>query len=682
MSLPQAKRIVPVLLVLLIGGYWGYVNLSTPSHTFVNWQPGIPPSYDADMAYVYNSMLPFAGHTYAHVYHPGTAMHLVGTGVAALAWPLARAQSETLAAFHASDPFPLLWTLRALLGVLATVVSVALFRRSVPLADWRGVVLAAACSVAFFAIYVFGFISLVSWAHASMGYTVGGLILLGLLSWTVRAEKPRPWEGVALGAAAGLINATAYYYLPFVVTVALVAWGLHWRYGRGFWRGFAWAVIAGLSSIVGFLLINAPIWSKFNIFIATFINLSSRRGIHGSGEVGLTTLGDLANGAAEIYALYPTVYWALGGLMVFAAGLAFVQRGRLRENANLWTLVVAGSVHILLGALLIFRHPGGSYVNIVAPVAPFLLAALFRLLQTPVERRIALGLAAVVLAGFGVQYGRAFALQAAVVETAQGRAADVDALVAERVEQMGQAPADVDILTKYGAHFGCYGMYFGSNYANHLLYDPVAAACPDLARFEANYDGARLDADTWRPLDEPDFCWDYAVLTDYDGSGLLANFGEPTTTPHGYIVVENDRTFRPRESYRHDFDTLPCGHGWGNAPEQFEETTYAWTSAPEATLEFTLEPGTDYDLTVKLFAAIAPDVEESLTVQVAGTPLQLEPVGPSQYRTTIPAALVASNPDATPFKLLTDRVEIPGPERGDLRSLGVAVDYIEIIPAG
>jgi hypothetical protein len=680
MSPAQAKRLIPVVIALLLGGYWTYVVVSTPPRTFVNWLPGVPPSYDADMAYLYNSLLPFEGHTYAHVYHPNTALHIVGTAVAALTWPIAQAQGVNVAALHAGDPFPLLWTLRSLLLVFGIIVSVLLFQRSVPLDDWGSVALAAACGVAFFAIYSFGFISLVSWAHASMGYTVGGLILLVLLAWAVRAEAPRRWEVIGLGAAAGVLNATAYYYLPFIVTVALAAWGLHAFYGRGWVRGFGWAVVSGLSSIAGFLLINAPIWTEFNRFLASFVQLSSSRGVHGSGETGLTTFGDLVNGAAEIYALYPVSYWALGGLIVFAAGLALVQRRRLRENANLWTLILAGAVHVLLGALLIFRHPGGSYINIVAPVAPFLLAVLFRLMTTPNERRVALAMATALLVGFGVQYGRAYALQAEVVRIAQERAADVDALVNERVNQTGQVPSDVEILTKYGAHFGCYGMLFGSNYANHLLYDYVAAACPNLARFEANFDGARLGAPGWRVLTEADFCWDYAVVTDYDGSGLLAEFAAPYTTDSGYLVIENDRTFRPRGAFRHDFETLPCGRGWGNAPELFEDTTYAWTSTPEATVEFRLQPGTNYELTLQLFAAIAPDVEESLAVHINGTPLALAQFGPGQYTATIPAALVDANPYATPFKLITNRVEVPGPERGDLRSLGVAVDYIEIVP--
>jgi hypothetical protein len=678
MSLTQAKRIIPILIVIAIGGFWLFFTLTTPRGAFVNWLPGVPPSYDADMSYVYNSILPFAGYSYAHVYHPGTAMHIVGTGVGALAFPLAQLQGVSLAAFHASNPFPLLTTLRVLLGVMACVVSVGLFRRSVPLDSWRGVLMAAAVSVAFFAIYVFGFISLVSWAHASMGYTFGGIILLWLLTLTQRGEPIQRWQVWTLGAMSGIINATAYYYAPFVVTVALAVFGVRWANGRGFWRGVLGAVEAGIAAIVGFLLINAPIWHKFDEFIGSFTTLATSTGTHGTGERGLVSLEGLIVGAREVYRLYPTPYWVLGGLIVLSLVIMALQRGRLRQNGALWALQTAMIVHLVFGFLLIFRHPGGSYLNIVVPAAPIMMAVLFRVLDRPLERRIATGIATAVMLGFVAQYANAVSLHMETTSNVRVRLNDVDTLVADYAVQTGQSEDDVLLVTTYGTHFGCYGMWFGSGYTAYRLHEHVGSTCDNMVEFKGGFDGAQVAADEWRLLTDEDFCWDMAVLDNYGGEGLLGTFAEPFQTDSGYTVVVNDRIYQARESYRIDFDKRPCGVGW-HTPQRDGEVSYAWTSDSTATVEMRLQPDTDYTLTLQLHAAIAPDVQESLQVRVNGEMIPLSSTDtPNQYAGTIPAAVVASNLHATPLTLTTNRTEVPGVERGDLRSLGVAVDYIDI----
>lgn len=683
MTFTPTQRLLAALIALLLGGYWLFYLTTTQPRTFVSWQPGIPQSYDADMAYVYNSILPFEGHSYTHVYHPGTAMHVVGTIFAAFAYPLAQLQGVSLAAFHAADPFPLWTSLRLLLGIMGIVSSLMLFRHTLPRRTPEGLLLAFAVGIAYFAFYQFGFISLVSWAHASMGYTFGTLILLALFRIVHTNQPITRWHRWLLGTSAGVLTATAYYYAPFVLNMVIAVFVVMLIRERGFWRSAFAAVEVGIASLVGFMLINAPIWHKFDQFVGSVLRIATSTGVHGSGEQGFTTVADLVRGAQVLYEMYPSVFWGTGlaiGLWIVLAGLHY---GRYRDHGALWGLPVGALAHILAAMFLIFKHPGGSYLNTFMPVIPLLLAFAFVVMDTPRQQRIAQGIALLVIALFVRQYINVIGLHREVTAQNQVRVDTIHTVVAAYAEQTQRSPDDILIITTYGSHFGCYGMMFGNGYTDYQLAHHTATTCPHLVEFKGGLDGAQATQRDWFALDDQRFCWDLAILPDYIDyeNSLLANYAPPQPYPHAYYqVFTNDQRYTPQTRVRVEFDHAPCGNGW-HAPQKSDDISYAWMSETESTLELTLTHDRDYTLTVGVFAAITPDVLATLTPHINNTPLTFIPgTTAGTFTTTIPADLIARNTHVTQIAFHIAETISPGIENGDPRQLGVAVDWIEIQP--
>ena len=677
----RLKQIITLAILIALSGYWWYFMLTTPESTFINWLPYIPPSYDADMAYVYNSILPFEGYSYAHVYHPGTAMHIVGTVVAAFAYPVARWQGTSLAAFHAMNPFPLLFALRMLVGTLAAVTSMLLFRLTAPEQSRTGWLLGGAVGIAFYAVYEGGFVSLVSWSHASMGYAFGGLLMLATYRMVVSGKpitRARYWT---IGLLCGVLTATAYYYAPWVLGVMVSVGGVMLVRQRGMWRALLASIEVGILSLVGFMLANAPIWHKFNEFVNNVIALASAQGIHGAGEPGFTSFISLQNGAALVYGVHPLLFWALGGVFGVAGVVLIVQRKRLWEQATLWILLLGYAAHVIFALFLVFKHPGGSYLNTTAPVIPLLLAVLFKLMDTPYLRRGALAIAAIIAVLFIRQYVNVVGLHWQTIQTAEQRQVSIAAFVDEYASAHAQHPDDVLILTTYGTHFGCYGMWFGSGYTQHRLHDYVARACPSILQFEGGLDGARTLRNEWMTLDDPRFCWDVAILEQYYGQGMLAQYSEPVVLTGGITAVTNNSLYAPVNEYVQEFDTEFCGNGW-HAPQVADDMTYMWMAEPVSAIgNLKLTTNTNYTLTVTVFATIAPDVLASFLPHVNGEPIVLVPgENAGEFVGEIPATVVKKNDTVTQLTFHIAETQSPGAENGDPRQLGVALDRVVIEP--
>lgn len=681
MTQKPITHLISLTIAILMFGYWLYYMFTTPSNVFIHWLPTTQQSYDPDMAYIYNSILPFTGVSYTHVYHPGTAMHIVGTVFAALFYPIARMQDVPLAQFHAENPFPLWYSVRLLLGIMGTLTTVMLFRLTRIDETRTALLFASATAVTYLAVYSFGFISLLSWGHASMGYSFGTLILLWLFRIIVTdtpLTRARYWS---IGALSGVLTATAYYYAPWVVGSLITVFGVMLVRKRGFGRAFLGAFELGAASLVGFMLANAPIWHKFDQFLTAVRLIAGSKGIHGTGGAGFTTVSSLIGGARGLYSIHPLVFWATGTLFLVTLVMLVLHRKRLQDHASLWIMLIGFTAHILLAMLLVFKHPGGSYLNTFVPTLPIIAALLYRIMDTPTERRLAQGLATLTLVVFAWQYIHVVILQQESVRMVQARMADTDTTIATYAETYGQSSGNVLIVTTYGAHFGCYGMMFGNGYTDYQLQRYTGASCPNLVEFRGGSDGAQITKDSWLTLDDESFCWDIAFVESERITGLLATFTEQPALDSGYRVFYNDWLYAPRESVRIEFDNAPCGTGWHTPQKADGDIKYSWMSETISTLEMKLVEGQDYRLTVQVFASITPEILMSFTPYINGEALTMVPgENAGEFMVDIPAELVERNKNATLVEFHIGETVSPGAENGDPRQLGVALDWVEIVP--
>jgi hypothetical protein len=187
------------------------------------------------------------------------------------------------------------------------------------------------------------------------------------------------------------------------------------------------------------------------------------------------------------------------------------------------------------------------------------------------------------------------------------------------------------------------------------------------------------------------------VIAAYDAGRTVA-IGPPPDAPAGELV-ESTKAFKgvgsalPAEGrtdrLRFDFgQTLP-GFEWHGAEFDPRHGVFQWSGpSPRSSLHLPLAGDRDLALTFGVINAVAPDVLESLRMEVNGEPVALTRRSRRSYgyRFTgrLPAAALARTPGAPRLTFVVSRTLAPqslDPASADRRSLGLAFHGLEVKPA-
>lgn len=156
----------------------------------------------------------------------------------------------------------------------------------------------------------------------------------------------------------------------------------------------------------------------------------------------------------------------------------------------------------------------------------------------------------------------------------------------------------------------------------------------------------------------------------------------PFRMPH---LIDDWRPRRPQHYAHLEFDRHVPGEGWW-PPEK----SATWTSATESTIELWLEQDFDYQLefhVTGLIPNLAPDILESLSLEVNGHGIKLDAQPNRQnnntiFRAVVPKSIVASNSKQTILNFRVNRVVSPlslGMSQ-DGRMLGLFFDSLTASP--
>ncbi len=152
----------------------------------------------------------------------------------------------------------------------------------------------------------------------------------------------------------------------------------------------------------------------------------------------------------------------------------------------------------------------------------------------------------------------------------------------------------------------------------------------------------------------------------------------------GRIISHRVRITR-MQSVTVDFDSPPPGKGWSYQETTATGETFTWNTAAITTLYFPLATDGNANLEFRVVMTMAPDILQSLTLQVNGQPIELnstnEPQGGTIFRGTIPQSVLAANERTTVFSFHINHSLIPQfilPDSDDPRTLGLAFDWLRI----
>lgn len=446
----------------------------TVATDLVSWRTGLLPYWDPEVFYMLNSLLPFKGHTYTFIDHPGTPVEMIGTVLLAGMWPAAAARSQSVAELAIGQPWLFLALGHALLTVASAAVVVLLARRSLALRRWDDVLLSLAVACSFFVLHARAFETLVYWSHNSFNFAAGGLVGFALYAGLRDGAPPsRRWL-LGMGIAAGGLAAVQLYMGAWVIGISASVATLLLLRGLGARTALRAVAVVCVGGAAGFVLFTLPIASRYLDFLRWVRFLAVRQGVYGSGGAGFSMDEWTAN-AAAIVAGHRAAFLAVTALAAAIAVAAVRSRHDLRRDAGRWAVGLGLTVQVLVLAAAIFKHPGPLYVLSVAAAGPFLMALAFASWRDRgwLGRAACAAAAAVVVAGFAGACARE-------IRTAGRyplRAADGQEAIAARLLSLPGGAPPLRVWS-VGNEAPCFGLWVANLNPLRAFTPEITAVCP------------------------------------------------------------------------------------------------------------------------------------------------------------------------------------------------------------
>lgn len=455
---------------------------------------GVYVLWDPELFYMLNSLLPFKGHSYTFIDHPGTPVEVIGTALAAGLWPVAWARSQSLAELCIAEPWMFLVLGHLVLTVAAVAVVIVLVRRVIPLHRWDDVVSSLAVGCLYFILHRHALQSLAYWSHNSFNFQAGALLTLVLLL-VLRGGPPGTRRLVGLGIAAGGLAAVQLYMGAWAVGIAVAVAAAALLRGEPRLRAGRAGLVVCSGSAAGFVLFTLPVASDYPRFARWVMALATAQGVYGSGAKGFSLDAYLANawtvvaGHAEAF----TVFALATAAIVLAAAR---DRGAIRDHAGTYAVALGIAAQGAILALAIFKHPGSLYVLSIAALAPVQLAIAFLCWRQrgPMARALCVAAASAVVFVFVCRYAQAVAYHAFATDKARLSLDHVERLLREK-EEPGKRQLRVWTA---GTDSTCFALWLANNDRVQAFTREIAARCPRDGG--AWYDTLWFAAD-WRRID-------------------------------------------------------------------------------------------------------------------------------------------------------------------------------------
>jgi hypothetical protein len=202
-----------------------------------------------------------------------------------------------------------------------------------------------------------------------------------------------------------------------------------------------------------------------------------------------------------------------------------------------------------------------------------------------------------------------------------------------------------------------------------------------------------------RMAEEPDFLerelldvvLAFATARSVDiGASPEALPGEIVERAKVYKGVEAELPAEERTAtLRFGFDYVLPGLEWHGVETNPVHGTFQWSGpGTRSSLHLPLANDRDLEITLRVLQALAPDILESLRLEVNGEPVALERradgSGATLFEGRIPAAVLAKTPGRPRLTFLVNRTIAPvdvDAASGDRRRLGLAFNWIDVRPA-
>lgn len=137
----------------------------------------------------------------------------------------------------------------------------------------------------------------------------------------------------------------------------------------------------------------------------------------------------------------------------------------------------------------------------------------------------------------------------------------------------------------------------------------------------------------------------------------------------------------PQRSYRLNFDQPYSGIGWYSTERDDNGTSFKWTSLTQAEIMLPLQAQDDLAVTFSVINALDERLIEALTFYADDTPIPLQR-SDDLFRGFIPRAAL-TNPASIRLRFIIPYLITPrsvNPDSVDMRTLGIAVDWLDIRP--
>jgi hypothetical protein len=506
-SLTTACMISALLLVLLLAGYWFYVD-------FFNPPPFYTKKYDPEMAYMLNSLGIFKSNPYAYFDHPGTPVEIIGTVILALMRPFTGLNSSAYWTHVLANPTYFLKPAHGFLTLSSIVVAFGLTYWAIKVRDRSDIILAFAIGVSFYAVIrSITFESLNMWTQNSFNFPFGTSLLFALLLRMRSPKKLELWEVSLFGLLAGVLTAVQLYFATWIIGIGIAVVLYLLFQGHRVWSAVKYGSTIGIGAFLGFFIATLPIIHKYREFTWWLRRLVFHQGRYGSGPPGFTSIESLISNFKELWGAQYVIFIAYGLLLILLAASMYVNKSTLRIKSNWWALAFGMVVQSLVTILLVLKHPHRNYLLSLAATFPIFLTLSFSTIKDrgSIAKRVCVAISIAFICGFGWSYASAIEHNNTLIVTVDSMEKTLQGYVSSYAEESGLDPEDVKILWAYGSYSPCFALRFGNNYADQVFTDEINQICPNQLRFDIWSEKAILPEGP-RSLSESDN-WDVLILS-------------------------------------------------------------------------------------------------------------------------------------------------------------------------
>ncbi len=481
--------------------------------------PGYWFSTDPAAWYFLDSLAPFKGKPYLYVDHPGTPVHLIGTFLIGLTYPLF-GNSQKLISYFIAEPETFFVMANGFLLAM-NLLTVFLLYRTVAKSLQKDQLLAGlGIGLMYFAIHPQGFSSLVYWSHNSFNFIFGTLWLLWLYHEAQTGDISRK-KGFAFGLTAGALVTTQLYLLPWLAGGAATVFFLALFREKSLRSALLDGLVFGAGGILGIALLLLPAYQALPRLLNWFTRLVGSQGVYGTGEAGFYSLQLLPLSLGFWSEHAPVLMTAL----VLSLSLAVVSLWKARRDGlALSSADLALALGLTLQALLLIFVLSKFFYRLryllsLAALLPILALLALKLaeqarLRIDWLKRLALAGLLLSMAAF---VGQEITSQRKKALDEREAAISRSQVVSILTKQKGVGENDLVIVYAFSTPIKCAGLLTANNWIR-AFDDEIAALCPNqYAIYDFKFD---YELNTPHPIPQIEqISWDVVVWPG-NGSNL------------------------------------------------------------------------------------------------------------------------------------------------------------------